>query len=57
MVDLKFIMVDIGFGKIFIYDWIKLGDLLKVKVIYGWVRWLYCDYCEFKNKFLSCVNG
>jgi predicted DNA-binding transcriptional regulator AlpA len=34
MVDLKFIMADTGFGKTFIYDRIKSGDLPKAKVIH-----------------------
>lgn len=35
LVDLKFIMADTGFGKTFIYDRIKSGDLPKAKVIHG----------------------
>ncbi|RCA53975.1 excisionase [Escherichia coli] len=53
LVDLKFIMADTGFGKTFIYDRIKSGDLPKAKVIHGRARWLYRDHCEFKNKLLS----
>jgi len=41
LVDLKFIMADTGFGKTFIYDRIKSGDLPKAKVIHGRARWLY----------------
>ncbi|MEK8408753.1 response regulator inhibitor TorI, partial [Escherichia coli] len=55
--DLKFIMADTGFGKTFIYDRIKSGDLPKAKVIHGRARWLYRDHCEFKNKLLSRANG
>ncbi|THK17073.1 excisionase [Escherichia coli] len=40
LVDLKFIMADTGFGKTFIYDRIKSGDLPKAKVIHGRARWL-----------------
>ncbi len=57
LVDLKFIMADTGFGKTFIYDRIKSGDLPKAKVIHGRARWLYRDHCEFKNKLLSRANG
>ena len=32
LVDLKFIMADTGFGKTFIYDRIKSGDLPKPKL-------------------------
>ncbi|EPR5828691.1 excisionase [Escherichia coli] len=46
-----------GFGKTFIYDRIKSGDLPKAKVIHGRARWLYRDHCEFKNKLLSRANG
>ena len=56
LVDLKFIMADTGFGKTFIYDRIKSGDLPKAKVIHGRARWLYRDHCEFKNKLLSRAN-
>ncbi|HBM9929195.1 TPA: response regulator inhibitor TorI [Escherichia coli] len=57
LVDLKFIMADTGFGKTFIYDRIKSGDLPKAKVIHGRARWLYRDHCEFKNKLLSRASG
>ncbi|MDL6774416.1 response regulator inhibitor TorI [Escherichia coli] len=57
LVDLKFIMADTGFGKTFIYDRFKSGDLPKAKVIHGRARWLYRDHCEFKNKLLSRANG
>lgn len=35
LVDLKFIMADTGFGKTFIYDRIKSGDLQKPKLSTG----------------------
>lgn len=35
LVDLKFIMADTGFGKTFIYDRIKSGDLPKAKLSTG----------------------
>ncbi|STU51514.1 Response regulator inhibitor for tor operon [Klebsiella pneumoniae] len=38
LVDLKFIMADTGFGKTFIYDRIKSGDLPKAKLIHGRAR-------------------
>lgn len=41
LVDLKFIMADTGFGKTFIYDRIKSGDLPKAKVIHGRARWCH----------------
>jgi len=57
LVDLKFIMADTGFGKTFIYDRIKSGDLPKSKLIHGRARWLYSDHCTFKQKLLNCPNG
>lgn len=56
-VDLKFIMADTGFGKTFIYDRIKSGDLPKANVIHGRARCLYKDHCEFKNRLLSRSDG
>ncbi|MCS3423386.1 putative DNA-binding transcriptional regulator AlpA [Rahnella sp. BIGb0603] len=56
-VDLKFIMADTGFGKTFIYDRIKAGDLPKAIVIHGRARWLYKDHCEFKNRLMFANAG
>ncbi|EIY5092124.1 AlpA family transcriptional regulator [Klebsiella quasipneumoniae] len=57
LVDLKFIMADTGFGKTFIYDRIKSGDLPKAKLIHGRARWLYSDHCKFREKLLSSSDG
>ncbi|MDH8085434.1 excisionase, partial [Klebsiella pneumoniae] len=57
LVDLKFIMADTGFGKTFIYDRIKSGDLPKAKLIHGRARWLYSDHCKFREKLLSRSDG
>lgn len=57
LVDLKFIMADTGFGKTFIYDRIKAGDLPKAIVIHGRARWLYKDHCEFKNRLMFASAG
>ena len=57
LVDLKFIMADTRFGKTFIYKRIKAGDLLKAIVIHGRSRWLYRDYCEFKNRLMGVTIG
>lgn len=53
LVDLKFIMADTRFGKTFIYERIKAGDLPKAIVIHGRARWLYRDYCQFKNRLMG----
>ncbi|WP_313109140.1 excisionase [Atlantibacter sp.] len=57
LVDLKFIMADTGFGKTFIYDRIKSGDLPKAEKIHGRSRWLYKDHIAFKNRLLSRSDG
>ncbi|HEY3984609.1 excisionase [Cedecea sp.] len=57
LVDLKFIMNDTGFGKTFIYDRIKSGDLPPAKKIHGRSRWTYSEHCEFKNRLLSRSDG
>ncbi|WP_439291813.1 MULTISPECIES: helix-turn-helix transcriptional regulator [Rahnella] len=52
LVDLKFIMADTRFDS-FIYERIKAGDLPKAIVIHGRARWLYRDYCQFKNRLMG----
>ena len=53
LVDLKFIMADTGFGKTYIYDRIKRGELEPPVIIDRRAKWELRAVTAFKNKLRS----
>lgn len=57
LVDLKFVMGYVGFGKTYVYNQIKKGNLPKPDRIGRNSRWKFSDVEKLKNTLISSQEG